>query len=211
MKIGAAGGGAIKLRCIGQPIGSEAEVRNELAPLLALQAPSSPLAVTTMSFLKAVEYFSGGLGYESVYFKAKSDYVLAPLSSAAIGVMMAAVASVPIGAIALLCDAYGGRIADPAPTDTAFPRRAGTQYCIQYFSSWQHANETPGHLQNLAKVYAAMQPYMFSAAYVNYCDSDLPNWASAYWGENLPRLSAIKQTYDGANVFHHQQSVPLPP
>jgi hypothetical protein len=62
---------------------------------------------------------------------------------------------------------------------------------------------------NVTKVYAAMRPYMTGASYVNYCDLDLQDWANAYWSTNLGRLSAIKKTYDSANVFHHAQSVPV--
>jgi hypothetical protein len=54
-----------------------------------------------------------------------------------------------------------------------------------------------------------MRPYMIGASYVNYCDLDLPNYANAYWGANLGRLVAMKNSYDPANVFHHAQSVPL--
>jgi FAD/FMN-containing dehydrogenase len=114
------------------------------------------------------------------------------------------------GSIALLCDGYGGKIADVAAADTAFPRRAGTQFCIQYYSSWTRAADTPAHLASVAKVYAAMRPYMPGASYVNYCDLDLPDYADAYWGDNLPRLMAVKQQYDPDNLFQHAQSVPLP-
>ena len=93
--------------------------------------------------------------------------------------MLAAVAQVPVGGIAVLCDAYGGAISNVGAADTAFPRRGGTQYCIQYFSSWQHAADTTSHLANVANVYAAMRPYLLGAAYVNYCDLDLQNWADA--------------------------------
>jgi hypothetical protein len=109
----------------------------------------------------------------------------------------------------LLCDAYGGKIADVAADATAFPRRAGTQFCIQYYSEWTRAADTPTHLANVAKVYAAMRPYMPGASYVNYCDLDLPNFANAYWGANLARLSVVKKAYDPANLFHYAQSVPV--
>src|ERR1700716_3824782 len=111
--------------------------------------------------------------------------------------------------IVLLCDSYGGKISDVAADATAFPRRAGTQYCIQYFSSWTRAGDTPTRLAQVAKVYAAMRPHMPGASYVNYCDLDLPDFAKAYWGDNLARLVAVKQQYDPANLFHHAQSVPV--
>ena len=211
MKVGSAGGGAITMRCIGQSVGSESELRAELKPLLTLASPSSALSVRSLGFLDAVKHFAGPLDYEQVYMKAKSDYVLTPLDSDAIGVMMETLGALPAGAVVLLCDGYGGRIADVAAQDTAFPRRKGTQFCIQYYSSWTRATDTPAHVANVAKVYAAMRPFMPGAAYVNYCDLDLPDYATAYWGDNLPRLMAVKQHYDPDDLFPHAQSVPLPP
>lgn len=209
MKVGPAGNGLISMRCIGQSVGTEAELRGNLRPLLALDAPSRPLTVQALAFLDAVKHFAGPLDFESVLMKAKSDYVLSPLGADAIHAMLAAVAGLPAGAIALLGDAYGGRIADVAADATAFPRRAGTQFCIQYYAEWARAADTPTHLANVANVYAAMRPYLPGAAYVNYCDLDLPDFATAYWGANLARLSAVKKAYDPDNVFHHAHSVPV--
>jgi FAD/FMN-containing dehydrogenase len=211
MKVAPAGSGLIKLRCIGQSVGTLAELRTNLANLTSLDTPSKPLAIQSLKFLDAVLWFAGPTAYQSVLFKAKSDYVLTPLGSVAIQAMLAAVAAVPVGGIVLMCDAYGGKIADVAADATAFPRRAGTQFCIQYYSEWAHAADTPAHLAGMAKVYAAMRPYMPGASYVNYCDLDLANYADAYWGANLARLSAVKKAYDPANLFHHAQSVPVGP
>jgi FAD/FMN-containing dehydrogenase len=174
-----------------------------------MDKPSSALSIQSLSFLKAVQHFAGPLDYESVYMKAKSDYVLAPLATDAIAAMMAAASQA--GSVALLCDGYGGKIADVAATDTAFPRRAGTQFCIQYYSSWTKASDTASHVASVAKVYAAMRPFMPGASYVNYCDLDLSDYARAYWGDNLPRLMSVKAEYDPQNLFRHAQSVPLPP
>jgi FAD/FMN-containing dehydrogenase len=207
MKLQSAGGGMITLRCIGQSVGSESELRRELQPLIKMDQPSSALSIQSMSFLNAVKHFAGPLDYEQVYMKAKSDYVLAPLGTDAIAAMMSAASAA--SDVALLCDGYGGKIADVGAADTAFPRRGGTQFCIQYYSSWTRAAETPAHLASVARVYAAMRSYMPGASYVNYCDLDLSDYPNAYWGDNLPRLMAVKQQYDPDDLFHHAQSVPL--
>ena len=41
-----------------------------------------------------------------------------------------------------------------------------------------------------------MRPYVSGTAYVNYPDLDLPDYPTAYWGANLPRLKQIKSAVD---------------
>ncbi len=214
MKVGPYGNGQVKLRCIGQSVGTEAELRSQLAPLVALDTPSSALSIRSMSFMDGINWFGGvtpgqPVEYASVYMKAKSDYVLSPLGTTAVQAMMAAAAAG--SGVVMLCDAYGGKIADTAADASAFPRRAGTQFCIQYYAEWQKASDSPAHIAQVNNLYAAMRPHMPGASYVNYCDLDLPDYATAYWGGNLARLSAVKRQYDPDNLFHHAQSVPLPP
>jgi len=102
----------------------------------------------------------------------------------------------PAGQIVALCDAYGGAIANVASSASAFPHRDQQTFCIQYFSSWTRAADTPQRLTNMSKAYAAMRPHVPGACYVNYCDLDLPDWAMSYWGANLSRLRQIKSQYD---------------
>jgi hypothetical protein len=209
MKVGPAGSGLITMRCVCQSVGGESELRNELRRLTTLFAPSTALWVSTRSFLDAVMHFAEPLSHEALLFKAKSDYVAAPLNAGGIDAIMAALAPISRNGLALLCDSCGGKIADIAPDGTAFPRRGGTQYCIQYFSSRSRAADTAAHVARVAKVYAAMRPFMPGASYVNYCDLDLENYAPAYGGDNLARLVAVKQQYDPSNLFRHAQSAPL--
>ena len=66
MKVGPAGNGLISMRCIGQSVGTEAELRHQLGTFVGLEAQSKPLAVQSLGFLDAVKHFAGPLGYQSV-------------------------------------------------------------------------------------------------------------------------------------------------
>jgi hypothetical protein len=138
--------------------------------------------------------------------KGKSDYATSPMSDAGLLALMNGVGTANIFAI---CDSYGGAIANTAPDATAFARRKGTLYCLQYGADHFSAAETAQRLAAMRTFYAAMRPYVSGAAYVNYCDLDLADYATAYWGQNLPRLKQIKSAFDPGNVFKHAQSVPL--
>ena len=208
LRMGKRQDGSINVHCAGQSIGSLAEVRRELGALLNTAQPDAVPRIRTRTFLQAVDYFSGGSNYESTYSKCKSDYVLSPLSDDGIATLIAGLRKLPANAIVPICDAYGGAVADIAADATAFPHRAGTRYCIQYYSSWASGTDTAKHLKYMSDLYASMRPYVSGAAYVNYCDLDLSDWAEAYWGSNLARLRRIKAAFDPDNVFHHAQSVP---
>lgn len=47
-------------------------------------------------------------------------------------------------------------------------------------------------------------------AFVNWPNRRFANYADAYWGSNLPRLSAVKERLDPDGLFSHPQSIPLP-
>jgi hypothetical protein len=47
------------------------------------------------------------------------------------------------------------------------------------------------------------------AHYRNYPDVELPNWETAYYGNNYTRLQALKRQFDPDNLIRHPQSVRL--
>jgi FAD/FMN-containing dehydrogenase len=198
--IGRHTGGSINLRCSGQSIGTLTALRRELKAL------SNAAHIEQKTYMSAVDYFSGGWTYTSAPMKGKSDYANAPLSDAGLAALMDEVSRKTN--IYVICDAYGGAIAGTAPDATAFAHRGGTLFCLQYGSDWTHPNDTPQLLDDMRELYAAMRPYVSGAAYVNYCDEELTDWTSAYWGPNLARLRQVKAAFDPDNVFRHAQSVP---
>ena len=205
-KLSKRGDGRLTLHAAGQSTGSITELRRELRALSDAAEPSAGPAFSTMDFLAAVNHFSGGWGYESKYSKGKSDYITQLLDDAGIEALLGGIAALPAGEVIAICDAYGGSVTRVGDDSTAFAYRGGTQFCIQYYTSWQRAGAGPRRLADLSRLYAAMRPWS-GGAYVNYCDLDLDNWQQAYWRQNLPRLQAIKAKFDPANLFRHAQSV----
>lgn len=208
-RMGHVGDGDFNVHVFGQTVGSASQLRQELRALLDVETPDDLPVIKSKTFLQAVNYFSGGFDYESTYVKCKSDYVLSPLSDDGIATLIDGLRQLPPNAIVPICDAYGGAVFDVAPDASAFAHRAGTIYCIQYYSSWGSAASTPTRLTRMRNLYASMRPYVSGAAYVNYCDLDLTDYGDAYWGANLARLKQIKSTFDPDNVFRHAQSIPV--
>ena len=111
--------------------------------------------------------------------------------------MIAAVEQAGTGA--LLCDAYGGRINQIAPTATAFVHRRPL-FCIQYYgggatSAW------------ISRAHTKMRPFVSGRAYQNSIDPTLQNWEHAYYDQNLPRLKATRQRVDPDHYFNFPQAI----
>jgi FAD/FMN-containing dehydrogenase len=204
LKVGKTGSGVYGLRCIGQSIGAEAQLRRELAVLTSVEPTA--VDVRHKTFFAAVDGFTGGWGYETEYRKERSDFVVS-LSQAGIDVLLDRLMAIPAGHVVALLNAYGGGIDAVATAASAFPHRKGTGFCIHYYSSWRSSRDTSKRLQESESVFGPMRPHVSGSAYVNYCDADLANFERAYWGDNLPRLKQIKQKYDPGNLFRHGQSV----
>ena len=211
MKVGPAGNGRISMRCIGQSIGSESEVRNQLRTLVQVEPPSKP-----------VDGADAGLSGRCAAFR-RPPRLRVRLHESQVRLR---------GERAQLsrdrrhdvrrCSRSCGR--DCAPLRRLW-RRSRRRRCRRHGLSappWLpllhsilrelvERRRNPRAFGEVAGVYNAMRPYMVGASYVNYCDLDLRNWASAYWGPNLDRLMAVKTQYDPANLFHHAQSVPPGP
>ena len=198
--------GRIRLECAGQSVGSEEQLRSELRGLLELGPAQETFKVKPMSFLQAVEHFSEGWRYRSIYAKGKSDILLVPLSDDGISVLLEGVRNMPKNDYTTILYAYGGAIARISPQETAFTHRNALG-CIQYDLTWDEREKTPTRLLHMRRLYESMRPYVSGGAYVNYCDKEIQRWRDAYWGRNLPRLEAIKSQFDPDNVFRHAQSI----
>ncbi len=138
----------------------------------------------------------------------KSDFIAKPMPREGIRSVFDAMEKTAPGHVQLTIEALGGAIDDVAPGATAYPHR-GVAYVVEFRSNLSSIFTLAEHKNSLDLVKAAYAPYATGGVYVNYPYPTLENWAKAYWGDNLPRLMAVKRNWDPDNVFHHAQSVPL--
>ena len=197
------------LRCFGQSTGPRGHLMSEAKALLDVEAPARPPLVAEAPFIDAVNFFAGPHPDESTYSKGKSDIVERPLGDDGIAALLDGILTFPDGAAVAICDPYGGAISRVAGDATAFAHRGGSLYSIQYYTGWADPRLSDERLAAMRKLYASLRPYMTGAAYVNYCDLDLADWQTAYWGANLARLIRVKAAFDPDNVFRHAQGVPV--
>ncbi|XP_027095133.1 berberine bridge enzyme-like D-2 [Coffea arabica] len=201
-----------------------------------------------MSWIESVIYFSGlePAGNSSTveapqlrdryspnksFFKAKSDYVRAPISSTGIRTALDMLQKEPKGYVIL--DPYGGFMERTSSESIAFPHRRGNLFSIQYMVDWEEKDDhgSNGYIHWIRGFYSAMAPFVSSApraAYVNYLDLDLGvmntsnndketadgaverarAWGEKYFLGNYDRLVKAKTRIDPLNVFRNQQGIP---
>lgn len=106
-------------------------------------------------------------------------------------------------------DALGAAVNRPGANATAFVHRDERFHCA-YLSFWG-AGDPPAQAQActdwVRRIHGAVAPWASGFAYQNYIDPELADWEHAYFGDNLPRLRAIKRRYDPAGRLASAQGV----
>jgi len=192
-----------------------------LSPLLAQLTARAGVAATSryvqaMGYLDAMRWF-GGCSSKSVdqchpgwngagqldreSFVASSRVMTGAVDDPArIATLMSGRAGMDV-----LIDSLGGAVARIAPADTAFPYRSAIA-TVQIYQSTGVASAN-AVTQSVADVRGQLGDELGSKGYVNYIDPELPDWANAYYGANLPRLRAVAKSYDPDGVFAFAQGL----
>jgi FAD/FMN-containing dehydrogenase len=187
--------------------GSAAELPPLLEPLLHAGTPGVP-QIQSLPYLTAAEQFAGP-PMASVRFKNASSLAYDPLPAEAIATLVEHLRAAPFASNLVGFFPLGGAITTINPAATAFPHRRAL-FDLQYQAYWWDDAAEPASLSWVRALRAAMAPYT-RGAYVNYVDADLPDWESAYYGMNLPRLQRVKTDYDPDDVFNGPQSITQAP
>ncbi len=219
------GTGEANVTVSGTWIGPAAALDAQLAPLLAQTPAPAARYVNSLSYARAMLLEAGCSGQDALQcktsalspanrqaFAATSSIVAAELPAAAIDVAVAQVhAAMNVRGLiegGVSFDLLGGAAGPGAPDATAFVHRAALA-TAQYTATWSDGASAPAPFDSYVRGFrSAMRPWLGDAAYVNYADASISDYARAYWGANLPRLQQVKRRVDPHGLFTFAQSVP---
>ena len=128
------------------------------------------------------------------------------VTDGAIETLMQFVPQMPSSASGVGLQQMHGVASRVAPSATAFPHRA-EQYDFLIGSQWSDATDSDRNIEWTRALFEAMQPHLEESVYVNNLGDEGPGRVQAAYGENYPRLAAVKRTYDPDNLFRANQNI----
>lgn len=192
--------------------GNAGELRDVLAPVYAVSQPAR-VDIYEMEYWRARDYLLTDDPNGS--YDIRCNYVRYALAGDALDAMLGWMTRWPGGSVRPdnmgILFAIGGAVGDRTPDATAYVHR-GSNFLFEMEANWSPM-DSPAIVERqqawLTAYQSDMQRFVQPRSYVNFPNRMLQNWASAYYGDNLPRLSKIKSKYDASNLFSFQQSIPL--
>jgi FAD/FMN-containing dehydrogenase len=205
---------AIDVMARGHFLGTEADLRDLLAPLLAIPGATEttiadqPFWTTARTFLsdESTPHSWGDI----------SRFTDRPVPSDAYARLVELLVACPSrtpesnGAIWSL-GWVGGSVVDRfAPTDTAYVHR-GMKTLLRPTPVWR--NDDPSSVGNemmgwTLDATSVIDPHVPGNSYQNFPNRFLDGWQHAYYGTNWTRLVDVKTAYDPRNVFTSVQGIP---
>jgi FAD binding domain/Berberine and berberine like len=174
-----------------------------LRPLRRFQAPVDdgiqPMPYTMLQSARDEGLPSGRLHYW------KSGW-LREVTDGAIDTLLRFLPQMPSSASSVGLQQLHGVASRVAPSATAFPHRT-EQYDFLILSQWSEATDSDRNLQWTRALFEAMRPHLEASVYVNNLGDEGPGRVRAAYGENYPRLAALKRAYDPDNLFRANQNI----
>ncbi|MEU7729706.1 FAD-binding oxidoreductase [Streptomyces sp. NPDC040724] len=208
--VSAAGGPQTTVSAVGLHLGPASELRELLGPALALTRPVRT-DIADRTFWEAQDYLLHETSAGA--FAVRTHFATEPLPAEAVATVLARLARRPGSSnpdgCGLALYTWGGAINRVGAADTAFVHRDAL-CLVSMDTSWSgrdSAETVEANLRWLAELREAVAPYVTEAAYQNFIDPDLPDWRTAYYGANYPRLVEIKKRVDPDGFFTFGQAI----
>lgn len=191
--------------------GSAAEALELLAPVLSIGTPE----VTTRDAPWAQIYqdFQIPLADDPANWKFTSQFITEPFPPEAVNVIRSFMAKAPTAECNYFTNAFGGAVVTNEPAGGSCFAHRGALFYAEPGAGWGKRGGpvaddalTQECLTWIAEFSEALRPFV-NGAYVNVPNVGTPDYATAYWGDNVDRLRNIKATYDPDNVFSFEQGI----
>lgn len=184
-------------------LGPAAEGERLLAPLRSFGSPVAdtiaPLAYVKMQQIFDPAFPPGRLNYWK-------SALAGHLSDEAIEASVEYARKVPSPHTAILFIEMHGAFGRVGKTDTAYFHR-DLQYDLIALSMWTDPADTQRNVDWTRGLFAAWEPHLARAVYVNDLGDEGEDRARSAYGDNYPRLVALKNRYDPKNLFRLNQNI----
>jgi hypothetical protein len=174
-----------------------------LHPLRTIQTPMDD-TIQPMPYTQLQSARDEGFPPDQLHYW-KSGW-LRDVTDGAIDTLMQLVPQMPSAASGVGLQQMHGVASRVAPSATAFPHRA-EQYDFLIGSQWSDATDSDCNVKWTEELFAAMEPHLDESVYVNNLGDEGPTRVRAAYGENYPRLAAVKRVFDPDNFFRANQNV----
>jgi hypothetical protein len=124
----------------------------------------------------------------------------------AVQTMMQFVEEMPSPATGVGLQQMHGAASRTHPSATAFPHRA-EQFDFLILSQWPDPTDTAPNIEWSRAFFAAMEPHLEKAVYVNNLGNEGEDRIRAAYGPNYDRLAALKVKYDPTNFFRMNPNI----
>jgi len=128
------------------------------------------------------------------------------LTDEAVQTMMQFVEQMPSPATGVGLQQMHGLASRTDPSATAFPHRA-EQFDFLILSQWPDPTDTAPNIEWTRAFFAAMQPHLGNAVYVNNLGNEGEDRIRAAYGPHYDRLAALKEKYDPTNFFRMNHNI----
>jgi FAD/FMN-containing dehydrogenase len=200
-------GSGMKIAGIGAVhCGTLEEAARALAPVKAFGPPvmdmMGPVPYTDANMMLDATFVSGSRNYWKSHF-------LPALPDAAIDALVAHFAEAPTPLCQIVIENFHGQSTRVPVDQTAYALR-DPGYNALFITQWTDAADDERCIRWARAGYDILSRFGGPRRYANYMDADDGGDRNlvAVYGPNLPRLRAIKRTYDPANVFKRNLNIP---
>jgi len=187
----------------GSYVGAHHDGERALSPIVKFGSPVE----TRLATVPYLEIQSGGDALfprgRRYYWKAQ---FLRQISSGAINALLDTYARAPNTSSLLVFQHVGGAIARVPISDSPYVNRDAAFDCFP-IAIWDDPADDDVNMRWARDLWSAVRPYSTGGVYANNLGDEGEDRVRDAYGENYPRLVALKNKYDPANLFRLNQNI----